>query len=118
MLISYTGIVGTLTLMFMMHRKERDQEREKRNQYWREQSAFRQNIIQMRETAIGSLNAIAGYGGSNRSTMYAASEMSQAPMLHTAGKSSRLRHNVSDDGTDDEEIMMRSPSERMRDNRI
>jgi len=111
----FGGMIATLVTLFFFHRKHRDAEREKRAQYWREQSAFRQNIIQMRESAIGSLNNLAhfGSGNSNRSTMYAASEHSQTPILHSAQKSgsggSRLRHNVSDDGTEDEEIMMHSP---------
>lgn len=31
------GIIGTLIGLYFIHRKDRDQEREKRMQYWREQ---------------------------------------------------------------------------------
>lgn len=32
-----TGILTTLISLFMIHRRQRDKEREKRVQYWREQ---------------------------------------------------------------------------------
>ena len=33
----WLGIFGTLATLFIVHRKQRDAEREKRIQYWREQ---------------------------------------------------------------------------------
>lgn len=98
-----------------MHRGHRNAEREKRMQYWREQNAFRQNIIQMQESARHSLMSLSGGGqGSPRSTLYsregAHSEDSQLPMLNPTSKSSALRNHFSDDGFDadagDESIMV------------
>ncbi|EIW62480.1 uncharacterized protein TRAVEDRAFT_113902 [Trametes versicolor FP-101664 SS1] len=111
----FGGIIGTLIGLYFIHRKDRDQEREKRMQYWREQNAFRQNIMQMQETARNSLMNFDTPGTSPRSTMYGRdqqTEDSQAPMLHQASKSSALRYYVSDDGSQiddrsDEDLMMR-----------
>lgn len=36
---------GTLIGLFFMHRKQRDQEREKRLQYWREQVNFLSKVV-------------------------------------------------------------------------
>ncbi|KAI0633879.1 hypothetical protein C8Q77DRAFT_1057078 [Trametes polyzona] len=111
----FGGMVGTLVGLYFIHRKDRNQEREKRLQYWREQNAFRQNIMQMQETARTSLMDFTP-GASPRSTLYGReqlqSEDSQAPMLHQASKSSALRYYVSDDGSQiddrsDEDLMMR-----------
>ncbi|KAI8994084.1 hypothetical protein BD414DRAFT_565903 [Trametes punicea] len=118
------GMVGTLVGLYFIHRKDRMQEREKRLQYWREQNAFRQNILQMQETARNSLMSFTPTG-SPRSTMYGRdqvqSEDSQMPMLHGASKSSALRYYVSDDGSQiddrsDEDLMMRrrDPGEASR----
>jgi hypothetical protein len=70
-------MIGTLFLLFGIHKRQRDNEREKRLQYWREQvkrifsyttgkqlvltnitiyqNSFRQNILQMHETAQASI---------------------------------------------------------------
>ncbi|KAF8590989.1 hypothetical protein K439DRAFT_1657080 [Ramaria rubella] len=99
----FTGMVGTLVGLFFIHRRTREQEREKRTQYWREQSAFRQNILQMRDTAKASLLSLSLQGSENntpRSTLYGTgrehtgSEDSAIPMLRRA---SGLRATVSDD---------------------
>ncbi|KAH7105692.1 hypothetical protein BKA62DRAFT_400426 [Auriculariales sp. MPI-PUGE-AT-0066] len=45
------GIVLTMVALYFIHRRGRDDEYEKRTQYWREQTAMRQNILQMKETA-------------------------------------------------------------------
>ena len=37
MLMIIAGMLATLISLFMIHRRQRDQEREKRIQYWREQ---------------------------------------------------------------------------------
>ncbi|KIJ67911.1 hypothetical protein HYDPIDRAFT_173663 [Hydnomerulius pinastri MD-312] len=108
----FGGMFATLVTLFLIHRRQRDQEREKRLQYWREQNAFRQNILQMRETARASILSLPGQGNSNRSTMYsrAASEESSTPMMqHSATKASGLRQYISDDGSVyDEGITMQS----------
>ncbi|TBU30294.1 hypothetical protein BD311DRAFT_691476 [Dichomitus squalens] len=111
------GMVGTLVALYFFHKKDRDAEREKRLQYWREQNAFRQNILQMQETARHSLMAYTPGGGSPRgSTLYSReggmqSEDSGAPMLQQTTKSSGLRYYVSDDNSQlddrsDEDLMM------------
>ncbi|TFY70183.1 hypothetical protein EVG20_g2833 [Dentipellis fragilis] len=105
----FGGMFATLVIFFFLHGRARDVEREKRLQYWREQNAFRQNIMQMRETARASIFTATN---SQRNTMYsrdgAASEDSHAPMLqnaaaHAATKGSGLRYYVSDDGTYEQE---------------
>ncbi|KAI1785929.1 hypothetical protein LXA43DRAFT_1113047 [Ganoderma leucocontextum] len=111
------GMAGTLVALYFMHKKHRDVEREKRLQYWREQNALRQNIMQMQETAQHSLMSYTPGGGSPRgSTMYGRdgmhSEDSGAPMLHGTTKGSGLRYYVSDDASQiddrsDEDLMMR-----------
>ncbi|KAG5729201.1 hypothetical protein E4T56_gene14559 [Termitomyces sp. T112] len=74
----FGGMFGTLFALFFTHRKQRDEEREKRLQYWREQNAFHQNLLQMRETAHDA----------------------HAPILqHAVPKASGLRHYLSDDGS-------------------
>lgn len=116
----FGGIIATLIGMFFLHGKQRDVEREKRLQYWREQvrrvsdfvqlfethlyalqNAFRQNIMQMQETARMSLMSLPLPGNaSQRTSLYSRdginSEDSQVPMLHAASKSSALRNYVSD----------------------
>eukprot|EP00919_Chromeraceae_sp_WS-2016_P066796 GHVR01158002.1.p1 GENE.GHVR01158002.1~~GHVR01158002.1.p1 ORF type:complete len:214 (+),score=11.66 GHVR01158002.1:286-927(+) len=106
----FGGMFATLITLFILHRRQRDVEREKRLQYWREQNAFRQNIMQMRETARASILSLPGQGNSNRSTMYsrANSEESAAPILqHSVNKASGLRQHFSDEGSlYDEGIVM------------
>lgn len=103
---------ATLIGMYCFHRGHRKAEREKRLQYWREQNAFRQNILQMQETARHSLMSLPGGPMSARSTMYSRdgvnSEDSQIPMLSATSKTSALRHQLSDDGFDgsEESIMI------------
>ena len=99
-------MLATLIGMYCLHRGHRKAEREKRLQYWREQNAFRQNIMQMQETARHSIMTLpAGGPNSPRSTLYnrdgTQSEDSQIPMLNPQSKSSALRHQLSDDGFDD-----------------
>jgi hypothetical protein len=100
----FGGIFGTLTGLFFIHRRQRDDEREKRMQYWREQNAFRQNIMNMRQSARDSILSLPKNGNfSNRSSaMYShdggMSEDSQAPMMaHAATKASGLRQQYYDD---------------------
>jgi len=99
----FGGMSATLFTLFMIHRRQRDQEREKRLQYWREQNAFRRSIMQMQETARASVLSVPG-GGSNRSTMHsrAGSEESSTPMIqHGTTKASGLRQYISDDRYDE-----------------
>ncbi|KAH0589359.1 hypothetical protein J132_05569 [Termitomyces sp. J132] len=100
----FGGMFGTLFALFFTHRKQRDEEREKRLQYWREQNAFHQNLLQMRETARASILSLPGNGNSTRSTMYsrdgAFTDDAHAPILqHAVPKASGLRHYLSDDGS-------------------
>ena len=120
---SVPGMVGTLVALYFVHRKERNAEREKRLQYWREQNAFRQNILQMQETARHSIMAVPGGNGSPRSTLYSregvSSEDSQMPMLAPQSKSSALRHQFSEEGFDgSEESIMIQRVERKDPNRF
>ncbi|TFK54266.1 hypothetical protein OE88DRAFT_1642837 [Heliocybe sulcata] len=118
----FGGMIGTLVGLFFMHRKQRDIEREKRVQYWHEQNAFRQNILQLQETTRNSMLSMPTPGNeSPRSTIYSRdgnSEDSQLPMLHAVNKSSNLRHGYSDDGfaDDDDEGINMHP--RQTDNRF
>ena len=57
---------GTLTGLYLAHRKQRDVEREKRLQYWREQNTFHQNLMQMRDAARASIQSLPN-GSSPRS---------------------------------------------------
>ncbi|KAJ7614433.1 hypothetical protein FB45DRAFT_1110154 [Roridomyces roridus] len=96
----FVAIFGTLLGLFMMHRRQRDQERKKRVQYWREQNAFHQNLQQIRETAHASSLSLS----SARSTMYSRAGMhsDEIPMLqHAAPRASGLRHYMNDDSTDE-----------------
>jgi len=96
----FGGMFGTLFGLFFTHRKQRDQEREKRLQYWREQNAFHRNLLQMRETARASILSLPGNGNSVRSTVYSrdGAFSEDAPILQNAApKASGLRHYLSDD---------------------
>ncbi|KAH8078066.1 hypothetical protein BXZ70DRAFT_961963 [Cristinia sonorae] len=101
------GMISTLISLFFVHRRQRTAEQEKRLQYWREQNAFRQNLLQMQETAHHSL--MSGPAGSQRNSLYSngiGSDESQVPLT---GKStaSGLRHQyASDDGMSDEGVLL------------
>jgi len=99
------GMSAILVALFFAHRKQRDQEREKRLQYWREQNAFHQNLMQMREAARASILALPQHtDDSPRSSVFARdySDESSAPMMqHTSpNKGSNLRNYVGDDSYD------------------
>jgi len=116
------GMVGTLWGMYILHRRQRDREREKRIQYWREQNAFRQNILQMRDTATHILAQPTTTPPSRRSTIYGGSQESHSSILpHGAAKSSGLRHYLSDEGSDFDDNLMNTepmPIERRPDGRF
>jgi len=90
----FGGMTFTLISLFFLHRRARDEDREKRTQYWREQTAFRQNIMHLKETARS------GYlVDNNDPPSQIASGESQIPMLPAKG--SGLRNNMSDDDRDE-----------------
>jgi len=94
------GIIGSMVLilatLFYFHKRNRAEENEKRAQYWREQAAFRQNILQMKEQARASLLSLPWQSGANTPRGdYAASEHSHTPMI---AKGSGLRNEYSDGG--------------------
>jgi len=101
----FGGMFGTLFALFFLHRRQRDAEREKRAQYWREQNAFHQNIRQMRDVARASILSLPRNNQSPRSTYRYSkegSEESQTPIIqHAAPKASGLRHHLADDGSYD-----------------
>jgi hypothetical protein len=127
------GMFGTLVMLFFVHRRQRDDEREKRLQYWREQvksglptgvrpdspsshlqNALRQNIMQMHDTAQASI--FLNPGSSRRSALFGGStEDSQAPILQYGGNTtSGLRQLVGEDvsfdgGNETEQLVMRTP---------
>ncbi|KAJ8481514.1 hypothetical protein ONZ45_g15292 [Pleurotus djamor] len=116
------GMIGTLVGLFFLHRKQRDADREKRVQYWREQHAFHQNLMQMRETARASIISPNQNGlSSARSTIYsrdgALSDESQAPIMQHAAAapktSSGLRNYLTEDTSSDyDEGVMMQPTDR------
>jgi len=110
----FGGMFATLIGMFFLHSKQRDAERERRMQYWREQNAFRQNIMQMRETARNSVLSLGGTGSARSSTLYqtrdrdGSSDDSHAPILQfAAGRSSSLRKPMPDE--DEDHFMLSNP---------
>ncbi|KAF9515450.1 hypothetical protein BS47DRAFT_1391634 [Hydnum rufescens UP504] len=99
------GIVGSmlaiLITLFMIHRRSRETEQEKRAQYWREQEAMRNNILSMREQARASLLSLPSQSGNVRGGYrdqdYPPLETSQTGMLYAAAKASGLRNKYTDD---------------------
>jgi hypothetical protein len=91
------GMGGTLFGLYVVHRRERDAERERRVQYWREQHALRQNILQMQESARESVIG----AQSARSSSYLDEN---SPFAGVGAKSgSGLRHEAySEDGASDD----------------
>ncbi|KAG9220804.1 hypothetical protein CCMSSC00406_0002596 [Pleurotus cornucopiae] len=116
----FGGMFGTLVGLFFWHSKQRDADREKRVQYWREQNAFHQNLMQMRETARASIISPNQNGiSSARSTIYsrdgALSDESQAPIMQNAAPkaSSGLRNYLTEDNSSDyEDGMMMQTTDR------
>ncbi|KAH8994002.1 hypothetical protein EDB92DRAFT_1934423 [Lactarius akahatsu] len=105
----FGGMIATLVVLFIFHGRQREDEREKRLQYWREQNAFRQNILQMHETARNSIFTTPG-SVSRRSALFGYYDRGrQCP------NSSGLRHYVGEDsgsyegGSDNEQLVMRTP---------
>jgi hypothetical protein len=119
----FGGMFGTLTSLFLWHRRQREKEREKRLQYWREQNTFHENIRQMRETAEASILSLPGHGGTSsgrqspQSDIYNRdySEDVQQPILqqHTPNKTSGLRYHLADDNSTefshDERLLIPQP---------
>lgn len=108
------AMFGTLTALFIVHRRQRDVEREKRAQYWREQNAFHQNLMQMREAARASIRSFSGKN-SARSTMYGdgpSSDESHTPIMQNTNKGSGLRQYT--DGSDYDDGLLIQPDSRGR----
>lgn len=126
-------MIGTLVGLFFLHRRNRDQQREKRVQYWREQvrhwristsflpdllnqNAFHQNLLQMRETARASILSLPNNG--NRDSTYsrdantsAGTYDSSTPMMqHAQSKGSGLKYMQDDNSEYDEGLVMRQSS--------
>ncbi|KAG8951948.1 hypothetical protein FRC03_012293 [Tulasnella sp. 419] len=94
---------GTTSGLFILHRRHRAEEREKREQYWRDQETYRQNILQMREHARSSLLSLPWQQQRGDSKgEYAASESSHTGMMHAASQPSGLRNGFSDSMYDDD----------------
>ncbi|KAF8325226.1 uncharacterized protein EI90DRAFT_2976586 [Cantharellus anzutake] len=105
------AMAGILITLFVLHRRSREAEQEKRAQYWREQEAFRNNILSMREQARASLLSLPLQSGNNgsrgafRDQDFPGSE-SQSPIHYGSGssgghgKTSALRHTFSDRDND------------------
>jgi hypothetical protein len=112
----FGGMFGTLVGLFFLHRKQRDAEREKRLQYWKEQNAFHQNLSQMREAARTSIMSLP-VGHSARSTMYGGnnSDDSHTPMLSLGPGASGLRNQYADDEDYNESLIMKQPVQSRRD---
>jgi len=98
------GIFGTLFGLFALHRRQRDSEREKRMQYWREQNAFHQNLLQMRQVSLP-----ANGGNSARSTMY-----EEQPIMQHAAPKSGLRNYLGEESYEYDEGMMMEPTQSSR----
>lgn len=88
------GMFGTLFALYFAHRKQRDEEREKRLQYWREQNAFHQNLLQMRETARASMLSLPLHGHSDRTVIY---DDGNSLTSNNFGPKTGLRHDAIDD---------------------
>jgi len=122
------AMAGIMLILLTLHRRSREAAQEKRAQYWREQEAFRNNILAMREQARASLLSLPWQSGNNgsrggfRDQDFSMSEVSQTPMPYGSGnnggnsKTSGLRHAFSDrdnDGDSMEEALVHphSPDE-------
>ncbi|KAI0000395.1 hypothetical protein BJV77DRAFT_973648 [Russula vinacea] len=115
----FGGMIGTLYLLFSIHGRQRDNEREKRLQYWREQNAFRQNILQMHETAQASIFSHPGDSSRRSAQFGVTTEDSQAPILQYDGPVGGLHYGDEgsfEDEYDNEQLVMRTPY--THDNRI
>ncbi|KAF9654016.1 hypothetical protein BDM02DRAFT_3086236 [Thelephora ganbajun] len=102
----FGGMFATLFGLFYFHGKQREVEREKRMQYWREQTAFRQNILQIRDTAILTQGSVSARGSVlHHRDRDGSSDDSHAPILQYSSKSSHLRQTTSDDRDDTSSIL-------------
>jgi len=82
----FGGMFATLFGLFFFHGKQREVERERRMQYWREQTTFRQNILQVREytrQSLPSQGSVSGRGSTLNVTrdLDGASDESHVPIL-------------------------------------
>jgi hypothetical protein len=92
----FGGMFGTLSGLFLFHRRQREREREKRVQYWREQNTFLENIRQMRETAQASILSLPSQGQHGEDpTLRAAFGREHSDDGHHAPKSGLRRQDTS-----------------------
>lgn len=101
----FGGMFSTLFGLFFLHGKQREAEREKRMQYWREQTAFRQNILQAKESARGSFLSQGSVSG--RSSVLnvtrdpeGSSDESYSPILQHPFRAVEIRQPTPDDRDD------------------
>jgi hypothetical protein len=111
----FGGMFGTLIALFFLHRRQREAEREKRAQYWREQNAFHQNIRKMRDVARASILSVPVRGNNSpqnssmsRYSKDYSDESQIAIAQHGAPKGSGLRHHLPDGSYDalDDTLLM------------
>ncbi|KXN90640.1 hypothetical protein AN958_03880 [Leucoagaricus sp. SymC.cos] len=112
----FGGMFGTLIGLFCFHRKQRDADREKRMQYWKEQNAFHQNLKNMRETA--RLSILSLNNRSPRSTMYGRGDIQPIPQGNVQKTSGLRNYMARDDGSDYDDGVVMQPKQRMQDNRF
>ncbi|GBE81574.1 hypothetical protein SCP_0313030 [Sparassis crispa] len=101
----FIGVIGTLVGLYFVHRKEREAERSKRLQYYQEQNAYRQNIVQLQESARNSTMYL------DNAAIPKGDEEYQSSAQQGASKSSGLRYHISDDasGSSESVIIQRVP---------
>jgi len=115
------GVFATLFGMVLVHKKEREAERDKRMSYWQEQNALRQNFMQIQRTAHDSISSMAA--GSSRSPLNASPfrddptyEEMQAPAAPRMTRSSALRFSAATEseweGSRDSFLMQRLGEKR------
>lgn len=117
------AMAGIMITLFILHRRSREVAQEKRAQYWREQEAFRNNILYMREQARASLLSLPWQSGNNgsrggfRDQDFPEASPSQTPYGSGSNgghsRTSGLRHVFSDrddDADSMEEALVQSHS--------
>jgi hypothetical protein len=94
------AIVGVLVGLYFLHRKSRDAEQQKRAQYWREQDAYRSNILSMREQARVATMPTLNWQDSGSSRGGYRDDYGPAGGFAAPKTSSGLRNNISDSDDD------------------
>ncbi|KAF4621243.1 hypothetical protein D9613_000652 [Agrocybe pediades] len=112
------GMSGTLTGLYFAHRKQREQDRAKRAQYWREQNAFHQNLMQMRETARASILSLKTGGRGNEYGSRDASDESHSNLQPNGPKASGLRNYIDDGSSEMDDSLMMHSGRKMNEGRF